>query len=92
MDRLVKVRIVRDNLRLVLKSRLEIDFTPEEIEKVTEMLEDLKTDHKDYSHSDLLLWALATSARNEKHRFNMFNLKDYKRNNPDFFTSKHVQI
>ena len=82
----------RDKLQAILTHRLPITLSAEEIEKVTTSLKDLHNHHKDYSYSDLLTWALATSARNEKYMFEMYNLNDYKKRNPDFLTSKQFQI
>ena len=82
----------RDKLQAILTHRLPITLSAEEIEKVTTSLKNLHNHHKDYSYGDLLTWALATSARNEKYMFEMYNLNDYKKRNPDFLTSKQFQI
>ena len=77
-----------DTFETHLKSRLPITLSSATIEHTTKLLEDLQQHHPDYSHAELLVWALATAARNEKHTYTMYNLKDFKKRNPDFFTSK----
>lgn len=82
----------QNELQTDLDSRLPIALEDEEIEKIMHNLADLQRHHEGYHYGELLVWALATSARNEKHTFSMYNLNDFKKRNPDFFTSKHVQL
>ena len=91
-NRYEQSREAREKLRLILANRLPITFRGEEIVKIEQCLNDIKKHHEDCTDNELLIWALATAARNEQHTFNMFNLKDYKKRNPDFFTSKQFQI
>ncbi|MBL7816111.1 MAG: hypothetical protein JNL70_13925 [Saprospiraceae bacterium] len=82
----------RDALKNKLQNRLPIVMNRDQIGKVKEILNDLKTHHSYSSEPELLVWALATAARNEKRTFIMYNLNDFKKYNPDFFTSNQFQI
>ena len=84
-------REIHKKLNTTLKSRVPIAFSPEEIEKINVLLQDLKSHHENDSYGDLLTLALATAARNEKNTLMRYNLNDYKKKNPDFLTSKQFQ-
>jgi hypothetical protein len=64
---------------------------PNELEKVKAELVELKNQHDDCTYSELLVLSLATTAANEKNKFFMYNLNEFKKRNPYFLTSKLLQ-
>lgn len=81
----------RDKLQRILQRRLPLNMLPEDIQNVKESLAELKNRHEDYDYSKLLSWSLATIVVNEDSTFVLYNLDDFKKRNPDFFTSKQLQ-
>jgi chromosome segregation ATPase len=78
-------------LRQELVKRLPLVLNTNELEKATAKLAELKGQHDDCTNAELLVLSLATAVSNEKNKFFMYNLKEFKNRNPYFLKSITIQ-